>query len=56
MRTRAICRSRHFGPALVAVGSQEVAEAFGCQVDLKRVIPCVIGSRITARPFTISAS
>ncbi len=30
------------GPALLAVGSQEVAEAFGCQVDLNRVIPCVI--------------
>jgi len=29
-------------PALLAVGSQEVAEAFGCQVDLNRVIPCVI--------------
>ena len=22
-----------FGPALIAVGSQQVAEAFGCQVD-----------------------
>ncbi len=30
------------GPALLAVGSQEIAEAFGCQVDLNRVIPCVI--------------
>ena len=30
------------GPALLAVGTQEVAEAFGCQVDLNRVIPCVI--------------
>ena len=30
------------GPALLAVGSQEVAEAFGCQVDLNRVIPCLI--------------
>ena len=27
------------------VGSQEVAEAFGCQVDLNRVIPCVIGGK-----------
>jgi hypothetical protein len=27
------------GPALLAVGSQEVAEAFGCQVDLNRVVP-----------------
>ena len=30
------------GPALLAVGTQEAAEAFGCQVDLNRVIPCVI--------------
>lgn len=30
------------GPALLAVGTQEIAEAFGCQVDLNRVIPCVI--------------
>jgi TRAP-type C4-dicarboxylate transport system permease small subunit len=34
-----------FGPALVAVGSQQVAEAFGCQVDLNRAIPCVIGGK-----------
>jgi hypothetical protein len=33
------------GPALLAVGSQEVAEALGCQVDLNRVIPCVIGGK-----------
>jgi hypothetical protein len=32
-----------FGPALIAVVSQTIAEAFGCQVDLSRVIPCVIG-------------
>lgn len=31
-----------FGPAIIALGSQEVAEAFGCQVDLNRAIPCVI--------------
>jgi TRAP-type C4-dicarboxylate transport system permease small subunit len=31
-----------FGPAIIAVGSQEIAEAFGCQVDLNRAIPCVI--------------
>jgi hypothetical protein len=31
-----------FGPAIAAVGSQEIAEAFGCQVDLNRAIPCVI--------------
>jgi hypothetical protein len=29
-------------PALLALVSQEIAEAFGCQVDLNRVIPCVI--------------
>jgi hypothetical protein len=35
-----------FGPALVAVGSQETAElAFGCQADLNRVTPCVIGGK-----------
>jgi hypothetical protein len=33
------------GPALVAVGSQLIAEAFGCQSDLNRVIPCVIGAK-----------
>ena len=43
-----------FGPALVAVGSQQVAEAFGCQVDLNRVIPCVIGGKDYGS--TISAS
>jgi hypothetical protein len=34
-----------FGPALVAVISQLIAESFGCQVDLNRVIPCVIGGK-----------
>ena len=34
-----------FGPALIAVMSQAIAEGFGCQVDLKRVIPCVIGGK-----------
>jgi hypothetical protein len=34
-----------FGPALIAVVSQTIAEAFGCQVDLNRVIPCVIGGK-----------
>jgi hypothetical protein len=34
-----------FGPALIAVGSQMVAEAFGCQVDLNRVSPCEIGGK-----------
>jgi heme/copper-type cytochrome/quinol oxidase subunit 2 len=40
-----------FGPALVAVGSQQVAEAFGCQVDLNRVIPCVIGGKDYGQTF-----
>ena len=30
------------GPALIAVGAQLIAEGFGCEVDLNRVIPCVI--------------
>ena len=34
-----------FSPALVAVGSQQVAEAFDCQVDLNRAISCVIGGK-----------
>ncbi len=34
------------GPAIVAVGSQEIAEAFDCQVDLNRAIPCVIRGRL----------
>jgi len=33
------------------VGSQEVAEAFGCQVDLNRVIPCVIGGKDYGQTF-----
>ena len=41
-----------FGPALVAVGSQEIAElVFGCQVDLNRVIPCVIGGKDYGQTF-----
>ena len=40
-----------FGPALLSVGSQEVAEAFGCQVDLNRVIPCVIGGKDYGQTF-----
>ncbi|MGH6826281.1 hypothetical protein [Methyloceanibacter sp.] len=39
------------GPALLAVASQEVAEAFGCQVDLNRVIPCVIGGKDYGQTF-----
>ena len=34
-----------FGPALIAVMSQTIAEGFRCQVDLNRVIPCVIGGK-----------
>jgi hypothetical protein len=40
-----------FGPALIAVGSQMVAEAFGCQVDLNRVIPCEIGGKDYGQTF-----
>ena len=32
-----------FGPALIAVISQSIAEGFGCEVDLNRAIPCMIG-------------
>jgi hypothetical protein len=39
------------GPALLAAGSHEVAEAFGCQVDLNRVIPCVIGGKDYGQTF-----
>ena len=39
------------GPALVALGSQEIAEAFGCQVDLNRVIPCVIDGKDYGQKF-----
>jgi len=41
-----------FGPALIAVGSQEIAEVvFGCEVDLNRVIPCVIGGKDYGQTF-----
>ena len=40
-----------FGPALIAVVSQTVAEAFGCQVDLNRVIPCEIGGKDYGQTF-----
>jgi hypothetical protein len=40
-----------FGPALVAVISQLIAEGFGCQVDLNRVIPCVIGGKDYGQTF-----
>ena len=46
-----------FGPALVAVGSQEIAElVLGCQVDLNRVIPCVIGGKDYGQTFYDLAS
>jgi len=32
-------------PTLIGVGGQLIAEASGCQVDLNRVIPCVIDGR-----------
>jgi hypothetical protein len=34
-----------FAPVLIGVGSQTVAESYGCQVDLNRVIPCLIDGR-----------
>lgn len=40
-----------FGPALLAVVSQSIAEGFGCQVDLNRVIPCVIGGKDYGETF-----
>jgi len=40
-----------FGPALIAVSSQLVAEGFGCEVDLNRVIPCVIGGKDYGETF-----
>ena len=40
-----------FGPALLAVVSQMIAEGFGCQVDLNRVIPCVIGGKDYGQTF-----
>ena len=39
------------GPALIAVVSQTIAEWFGCQVDLNRVIPCVIGGKDYGQTF-----
>jgi TRAP-type C4-dicarboxylate transport system permease small subunit len=40
-----------FGPALIAAVSQTVAETFGCQVDLNRVIPCEIGGKDYGQTF-----
>ena len=40
-----------FGPALIAVISQTIAEWLGCQVDLNRVIPCVINGKDYGQRF-----
>jgi hypothetical protein len=40
-----------FGPALIALGSQEIADGFGCQVDLNRAIPCVIHGKDYGETF-----
>ena len=40
-----------FGPALIAVISQTIAEWLGCQVDLNRVIPCVINGKDYGQTF-----
>ncbi len=40
-----------FGPALIAVGSEFVAEAFGCKTDLNRAVPCVIGGKDYGQTF-----
>ena len=40
-----------FGPTLIAVVSQTIAEGFGCQVDLNRVIPSVIGGKDYGETF-----
>ena len=40
-----------FGPALIAIISQSIAEGFGCQVDLNRVIPCVINGKDYGETF-----
>jgi hypothetical protein len=39
------------GPPLLAVGSQEIAEAFGCEVDLNHVTLCVIGGKDYGQTF-----
>jgi len=40
-----------FGPALIAIISQSIAEGLGCQVDLNRVIPCVINGKDYGETF-----
>jgi hypothetical protein len=44
-----------FGPALIAVGSQEIAEkAFGCEVNLNYVTLASLAARTMDKPSTIS--
>ena len=43
MRTRSIMLLLLIAIALIAVISQSIAEGFGCEVDLNRAIPCMIG-------------
>jgi hypothetical protein len=40
-----------FGPAPIAVISQTIAAWLGCQVDLNRVIPCVINGKGYGQTF-----
>ena len=41
-----------FGPALVAVGSQETtALVIGCEVNLNYAVPCVIGGKDYGQAF-----
>jgi len=41
-----------FGPAVVAVGSQEIAElVFGREVNLNYAVPCVIGGKDYGQTF-----
>jgi hypothetical protein len=41
-----------FGPALIAVGSELVAEhVFGCQTNLNYAVPCVIGGKDYGQTF-----
>jgi hypothetical protein len=41
------------GPALVAVGSHEIAElVLGCEVNLNYAVPCVIGGKDYGQTFS----
>ena len=40
-----------FGPALVALGSEFVAEAFGCKTNLNYAVPCTIGGKDYGQSF-----